>query len=252
MFHRPHSRFVIYMCIRFVLYMYILLVKVNRRYTNYIRQYTAITPICDVKSFWNNWNFMKRKNNLLVGFELYRYSSNPVKGVFFHFKLYIHTNIYIYIYTYIFIFADPAIPPRSVEVLSANVSVHNGRLSTTGHPVLLSVNSMDNGPPSSHLQPTAPPSYSEYESYSTPFPLDETPEPPCIYTPSDDDNPMSEVRVVYHIAYTVFEIRAIWQTRDKVNFAWNLQTCFFTRSGGPVKTWQPQLNKFCQNWLISV
>ena len=85
---------------------------------------------------------------------------------------------------------------------------------------------MDNGPPPSYLQPTAPPSYGEYESYSTPFPLDETPESPCIYTPSDDDNPMSEVRVVNHIAYTVFEIRSIWQTRDKVSLL------------GPVDLWK--------------
>ena len=112
-----------------------------------------------------------------------------------HIYKYLRMHKHAHIHAYIFIFADEADQP--IEVLSVNQADHNGQPSTTGHPVHLSVNSMDDGPPPSYRKPTAPPSYDEWESYSAPFPLDETPEPPSIYSPPDDDNPMPEVRVVY-------------------------------------------------------
>ena len=167
-------------------------VKVNRRNTNihgnnthFRRKSVLESKFCGkVKKTHPWWDSNYVLYILHTCMHIYTYA---------YIRIHIHTHTRTH--TYAFLFADPAIPPRSVEVLSANVSAHNGRLSTTGHPVLLSMNSMDNGLPPSYLQPTSPPSYGEYESYPTPIPLDETAEPPCIYTPSDDDNPMSEVRV---------------------------------------------------------
>ena len=95
-------------------------------------------------------------------------------------------------------FVGPRAPQRSEDV-PVNLQAQNGPPSTTGQPVQSSVNSADNGLVPSYLEQTAPPSYGDYEDYSTPLPLDETPEPSSIYVPPEDDNPVPEVMCVCDI-----------------------------------------------------